>query len=41
MSITTIDYEAKNHCNFSVADTTKPFSYMSPKNEQMTEADTI
>ena len=38
MSIATVDHEAKNHCNFSTADTSRKFSQ---KNGKVTEADSI
>lgn len=30
-SITMVGHEAKNHCNFSIADTSRPISYISQK----------
>lgn len=38
-SITTVDHEAKNHCNFSIADTSRPVSYISERNGKVTETD--
>lgn len=41
VSITTVDHEAKNRCNFSITDTSQPTSYISQKNGKVTEANTI
>lgn len=34
VSLTTVAHEAKNHCNFSIADISRPISFISQKREK-------